>query len=207
MQARILRIGQALIPAYQKQLPDTDPSKINFRFYAIDDNKTRADIFCNVGLVLIPIQVVARLENDDQVAAVLADGVAYQMQIQSAQLISQNRALFGAELATAMATSFIPGASVGVSVAGGVVAHERNLRMEEQRGRIALGLMADAGNDPHQAPEAWRRLWQKDPPKDTDPVKYPDRSGYLLGILNLQYSPSLANASGSNSRASAGSSP
>jgi hypothetical protein len=60
--------------------------------------------------------------------------------------------------------------------------------MEEQRGRVALSLMEDAGYDPWQAPEAWRLLEPKKLPADLNSLKYPNRSGYQLGILNLQYS-------------------
>ena len=65
---------------YQKQLAADDPSKIQFQFYAIDEPKIRSDVFCNEGLVLVPRQVVQRLKNDDQLAAVLADGVAFGLQ-------------------------------------------------------------------------------------------------------------------------------
>jgi hypothetical protein len=68
-----------------------------------------------------------------------------------------------------------------------VVKHEIGRKMEEQRGRVALSLMADAGYDPWQAPEAWRLLAPKEPAKDPSKLKYPDRAGYQLEILNLQY--------------------
>jgi hypothetical protein len=61
------------------------------------------------------------------------------------------------------------------------------LLAEEQRGRVALALMADAGYDPWQAPEAWRLLWPKSLPKDLGALKYPNRSGYQFSILSLQY--------------------
>ena len=59
--------------------------------------------------------------------------------------------------------------------------------MREQRGRVALSLVAVGGFDPWQAPEAWRLLSPKHLPSDTNSLKYSDLSGYQLGILNLQY--------------------
>jgi hypothetical protein len=59
--------------------------------------------------------------------------------------------------------------------------------MEEQRGRVALALLKDAGYDPWQAPEAWRLVTPKHLPKDLNSLKYPSLGGYQLGILNLQY--------------------
>ena len=47
--------------------------------------------------------------------------------------------------------------------------------LEEQRGRIALSLMADAGYDPWQAPEAWRLMQPKRLPGDVSALPYPDR--------------------------------
>ncbi len=60
-------------------------------------------------------------------------------------------------------------------------------QMEEQRARVALALMADAGYDPWQAPEAWRLLAPKKRPKDPDSLAYPERSGYQLRFLDQQY--------------------
>ena len=81
-------------------------------------------------------------------------------------------------------------------VGGLVVNHEIELQMREQTGRIALALMADAGYDPWQAPETWRLLAPKKLPGDVKALPYPDRAGYQLGILNLQYKETRAGAAG-----------
>lgn len=196
LQERVLRVGLSVVPAYQKQLPDDSPSKIHFRFYAVDDVKIRSEIVCNVGfvatpsnlgLVLVPKQVVERLGSDDELAAVMADGVAFNMQQQSARLIAEWRELFGAEAAGGIAEAFVPGFNFANEIGVDILAHKIEMRMEEQRGRVALALMTDAGYDPWQAPEAWRLLAPKNLPSDVSAVKYPSRSGYQLGILNLQY--------------------
>jgi hypothetical protein len=74
-----------------------------------------------------------------------------------------------------------------VGVAGVVVNREILRKLEDQRGRVALGLLADAGYDPWQAPEAWRRLDPKQLPKDMSRLKYPGRARYQLEILGMQY--------------------
>jgi hypothetical protein len=191
LQERVLRVGLSVVPSYQKQLADDSSSKIRFRFYAIDDAKTRSEVVCdvgiawgpkNLGLVLVPKQMVERLKSDDTLAAVMADGVAYNMQQQSARLITEWRELYGAEIAASAAASF-----AGSMAVDELVGRKIETQMQEQRGRIALALLADAGYDPWQAPEAWRLLAPKHLPKDLDSLKYPNQSGYLLGILNLQY--------------------
>ena len=75
-------------------------------------------------------------------------------------------------------------------------------KIEEQRGRMALALMADAGFDPWQAPEAWRMLAPIDFPKHPSKLKYPERSKYQLEILQLQYQPA-SGSTGTQIRAQA----
>jgi hypothetical protein len=195
LQERVQRVGTSVVPEYQKQLPADDPSKIPFRFYVVNEANIRSDLSCNAGLILIPSQVMKRLGNDDQLAALLADGVAGNLQWQSAALILEYREFVGAELAAAVAVSMVPGAFIGIDVGGAVVSHEMNVKWEEQRGRIALALLADAGYDARQAPEVWRLLAEKNLPKNLDSLKYPNRSWYQLGILNLQYSATRAETS------------
>jgi hypothetical protein len=196
LQGRVLRIGERLVPAYQRALAADDPAKIWFRFYVVLEDKIRDDMECNAGLILMPSKTMERIASDDQIAALLANGIAYYMQLQSAQWITENRAMLGAQLA-ADALDFVPAVYPAVTTANLVIGHEIDMRLQEQRGRIALALMADAGYDPWQAPEAWRRVAPKSAPKDWETVKYPNRGGYQLGILNLQYSRGKAAVTGS----------
>ena len=59
--------------------------------------------------------------------------------------------------------------------------------LEEQRGRIALSLMADAGYDPWQAPEAWRLMQPKRLPGDVSALPYPIGKGFRFNVRSLQY--------------------
>jgi hypothetical protein len=127
------------------------------------------------------------LKSDDQLAAVLADGVAFDLQRQGARIVSTNRVLLGASVAGDIAGAFVPGLGLVAWATTGSVHHEINIQMDEERGRIALALMSDAGYDLRQAPEAWRLLAPKHLPANRDALKYPDRSGYQLSVLNLQY--------------------
>ncbi len=186
LQARVRRVGMKLVPAYQRDLPAGHPSRIQFRFYAVDAAKTRTEICSTEGLILIPKQLVERVRNDDQLAALLADGVAFNLQRQSARLVKDSRLLLDTAIAEDIASFFIPGVNL-IALAQTEKMSKILAEMEEQRGRVALALMADAGYDPWQAPEAWRLAAPKKLPADLDSLKYPSRSGYQLGILNLQY--------------------
>jgi len=187
LQQRVRRVGMNVVPAYQKQLPADHPSKIAFRFYAVDAPKFRTDICSFEGLILIPMQMVERLKSDDQLAAVLADGVAFNLQRQAARLVVDSRLSTGALVAGDIAGAFVPGLGLATLIGSSVAGAKEIVSMNEQRERVALSLLADAGYDPRQAPEAWRLLAPKQLPADLNSLKYPNSSGYQLGILNLQY--------------------
>jgi hypothetical protein len=142
------------------------------------------------------MQLVARLKNDDQLAAVLADGVAFNLQRQGVRIIEENRVglgVLGAEAATLPVQVFVPMVGLPYLIGSNYAANKDQEAMEEQRGRVALELMASAGYDPWQAPEAWRLAAPKELPTDTSTLKYPDLSGYQLSILNLAYRKPAAN--------------
>ena len=184
LQDRVQNVGVRVVPAYLMKLEDNDKAKIHFRFYVVEEEKVRSELTCIPGLILVPRKVMERLQNDDQLAALLADGVAWNLQrLMSGAMQNENNAA----LATSMAFAAAPLAVKGGIMAGGLLAgYKLDKPLEEERGRIALELMADGGYDPWQAPEAWRLLSDK-AKKGSQPLVYPDRSGYQLGILNLQY--------------------
>lgn len=192
LQQRVSRVGMSVVPEYQKALAESDPLKIQFRFYVVDDKRLRSEICSSrSGLILIPKSAVERLKNDGQLAAVLADGVAFTLQHQATRLIADERIWIGEAAADVAVATVDPW--IGFDMAFGEVlvnVHPNakdQVLAREQRGRIALALIADAGYDPWQAPEAWRLLEPMHLPSDLDSLKYPDLSGYQLSILSLQY--------------------
>lgn len=196
LQERVQRVGMRLIPEYQRQMADDNPSKIHFGFYAIDDKKSRWAKVTLEGLILVPKPVVERLNNDDQLAAILADGVAFDLQRQLARLVADSRMLLGAAALSGVADVFIPGVSlisyVGADAAAGKIVRDTLA----ERARVALSLLADAGYDPWQAPEAWRLMAPKHLPGDTDSLPYGCYAGYQLSILSLQYKAKMTHQAG-----------
>jgi hypothetical protein len=186
LQERVERIGMRLVPLFQKELPLESPSRIPFRFYAVADDKVHSAFVCNVGLVLVPRNVVERLQNDDQLAAVLADGVAFNLQRQLVTLSGLDLVAAGADVATFIPALF-PAWYIAGEVAQGVVGHEVEVRLQRKIARTALQLVADAGYDPWQAPDAWRLLDSKDTAANTQSTKYTREGKYQLSILKLQY--------------------
>ncbi|HZB89396.1 MAG TPA: DUF5666 domain-containing protein [Terracidiphilus sp.] len=192
LQERVQRVGSSLIPAYQRELAGNDAAKIRFRFYVVDDPKLQFAFVCQQGLILVPALAVERLRDDDQLAALLADAIAFALQEQRAQMTSSAAWIANAEALDIAMFAVNP---IGGLVSEGATAlvlraAQVQVRQQEERGRMDLALMADAGFDPWQAPEAWRLLDPKRLPSDPAKLKYPAISGYQLGILNLQYRPS-----------------
>jgi hypothetical protein len=125
------------------------------------------------------------MQNDDQLAAVLADGVAFDLKRQLFTMSSLDFLALGSE--AAMFIPPFPAGYIAGWVAEGVIGHEMGVKLVQEIGRTALQLTADAGYDPWQAPEAWRILAPKDPPKDIQSLKYTPEGKYQLEILKLQY--------------------
>jgi hypothetical protein len=191
-QARVRRIGMSLIPAYQGQMADDQAGKIHFRFFVIDEKVIRSELACNPGLVLVPRLVFDRLKSDDQLAAVLADGIARNLQYLRARMVASDGWLTAAEIAENAAWVANPIAGLAIGGAVGIAAHDINVQMELERGRLGLSLMADAGYDPWQAPEAWRLLAPKRLPKDLSSLKYPRVGQYQVTVLDAQYKKRVA---------------
>jgi len=188
MQERVRRVGMSVVPAFQRQLASNDAARIHFRFYAVDEPEIHTEFLCKEGVILVPLQLAGRLQNDDELATVLADGVAFSLQLQETKVIHSAALRKSAAIAEDVLVVYDPLDFVVVDKMIVPIALRGVIeRAEEQRGRMALAFMQGAGYDPWQAPEAWRLLSPKKLPTDTSHLKYPNRAGYQLAILNLQY--------------------
>ena len=138
MQARIDRIGASLIPAYQRNLPDSDATKINFRFQLIDQPKWHDAVTLPNGIILVPRQVVERLQNDSQLATVLADNIACALEKQTFREIPAARKMTAAKLASDAGGFFVPGLGLATDAANCKAAATIRRHAEEQSGRVSL---------------------------------------------------------------------
>ena len=183
MQARIEKIGNSLVPAYQRAMPESDAAKIRFRFYLVDNRHFCGMMACDAialpsGLILVPHQVVERMQNDSQLAAILADAMARTLERQQYRIEGKVKMAY----ASAVAAPFVPydrgfGMVAGEDVANGLLTKEM-----EQSGRVSLGLLHDAGYDVDQAPIAWWLLASRKP-RPISEIDMPDRAAYLYRIL------------------------
>lgn len=184
MQARVDRIGASLIPVWQRNLPIGDPSKISFRFQLVDFPKVNDALTLPSGIILIPHQVVERLQNDSQLATVLADNIACALEKQSYRLAPATTSLAAVNWATTAGGFLVP----GLGLAGGVATYASGKSiltdLREQSGRVSLDLLHDAGYDIQQAPVAWWLLATK-PSKDWTDTPIPPRSINLYQTIGL----------------------
>ena len=179
MQARVSAIGDKLIPAFERDLPDSDRAKIHIRFLLIDRRKWHDALALPSGLILIPYQLVERLQNDTQLATVLADNIAAVLE---RQLYRSLPAIYAIDFAE-IGEGFVPYAGLGVQAATDATASKILIeKFEEQSGRVSLGLLHDAGFDIDQAPIAWWLLASKQP-KPIAEIPIPARAANLYRAL------------------------
>lgn len=184
LQARVERVGMSVVPDYQKRLVADAPSRIPFRFYVVANNKVRSVFACNDGLVLAPKNVMERLKQDDQLAAVLAEAVSFHLQ---RQLVASAPLRLAVDAGVVGAIALPAGGFIAGEAVLTMLGYELQARFHQECARMALQLMANAGYDPWQAPEAWRLLAPKETPQDVQSLDYTKEGRFQLGVLKVQY--------------------
>lgn len=184
MQARVDRIGARLIPEYQRNLRNGDLSKISFRFQLIDNSKFQDALTLPNGIILVPRQIVERLPEDAQLAAVLADNIACALEKQTYRLMPAYTAMSGAQIASDIGGFFVPGLGLATGIANYASAKSIRTNLLEQSGRVSLGLLHDAGYDIQQAPVAWWTLATK-PSKMLSETAPPPRALNLYRTIGV----------------------
>jgi hypothetical protein len=183
-QARIERVGASLIPQYQRALPVTDPTKINFRFQLVDIAWKYAFSMPS-GVVLVPIDIVDRMQNDAQLAAILADAMANSLEKRDYREQPAMHAIEATEWAADGTGFLVPG--LDLMWLGGSIARSNIERHNQERSaRVSLGLLQDAQYDLSQAPLAWWLL-ASSKPKDLTNVTIPEHARYLYEVLGTTW--------------------
>lgn len=159
VQAYVERIGQSVVPAYQKELSAHDPNKIPFRFTVVMEKGFNAIAYPN-GVVVVHDEVFQVLENEAQLAAVLAHEIAHATQEHTYRQREHNksgrRALQTVSVIAAIAGDFTLSDSADSLLATMAYGYGRTL--ENQADRLGLQYMTAAGYDPREAPKVWKLL-------------------------------------------------
>jgi hypothetical protein len=181
MQARINEIGNRLVPAYQRALPDADPAKIHFRFELVNGKNWHDALTLSSGIIFVPRQVVERMQNDSQLATVLADNIACALERQQYRFGDIQNELATTSLGAEAIGLIVPGAGL-VGEAAAIGYQEIQTKELQQSARVSLGLLHDAGYDINQAPIAWWLLAARKP-EPTSKILLPYRAAYVYRAL------------------------
>jgi Zn-dependent protease with chaperone function len=162
VQDYVNRIGQSLIPAYQRNLPEGDPNKIPFRFAVVMRKGFNAAAYPN-GAVIIHDDVFKLLENEAQLAAVLGHEIAHATQEHGYRQLQHNK-----KRRQALAIASLFAAAMGyysisniLDLVNAAMINGYGRTMENQADRVGLQYMIDAGYDPRQSPRVWKLVSKK----------------------------------------------
>ncbi|MBC7933321.1 MAG: M48 family metallopeptidase [Rubrivivax sp.] len=162
VQTYISNLGQALVPSYQRMMPDTDPQKIPFKFYVVVDKEPNAFALAN-GVVVINSSMFDILENEAQLAAVVSHEIAHATQEHTWRQMNKDKKKRTALAVGGMAAAAFGFGGVqditGLVLAAMVNGYQRTL--ENQADRVGLEYMVDSGFDPREAPQVWKLMAKK----------------------------------------------
>lgn len=162
-QTYVAGVGHSLVPQW------VDRNQISFNFAIVNDPELNAFALPD-GTIVIHTGLLAALENEAQLAAVLGHEIAHVVhkhgyrgyrRAKKLQWIALGAAIAGAAIdadresweGPSWASSLVQlGATLSLSAA--MNGHGRNL--EDDADRIGLNYAIDAGYDPFEAPEVWR---------------------------------------------------
>ena len=193
VQEYVASIGRRLIPAYQAELPDTDPRRIPFQFHVVLDDEPNAFATPN-GIVVVHTGLIELLENEAQLAAVIGHEIAHathEHTWRQQNFHKKKRIAIGIAGIVAAAYGLDTLSDIASLVNGAIVnGHQRTL--ENQSDRVGLQYMINAGYDPRQAPAVWKVMAQESGDEATDFFwsshdNHATRRSYLMNELKNNY--------------------
>lgn len=189
LQEAINAFGQKLVPAWQRSLPDSDPAKIHFRFFVLEKPRGIERTMSNdSGTVLIPSQVIVKLQNEAQLASLLSADIAGTLEKDVYRSRSRKHTQEALDIAL-LSASFIPSPVAlipGSSINDAAFSAEYWTPLTEHECRVGLRYLIAAGYDPREAPIALQRISEKHP--DAKPGKaLPASANYVDAELGFDY--------------------
>lgn len=153
VQTYVNKVGFKLVPRYIKDLDRTDPSKLSFRFYVVEDNSPNAFAFAD-GSVFIHTGLLKILKNEAQLAGVIGHEMAHATHEHSRRskdsVLSQGMSV-GTKIGVLAKDDL---ATFGL----GILKNKFDRDMENQADRVGLRYMYDADYDPRESPKVWREM-------------------------------------------------
>jgi hypothetical protein len=141
VQDYISKVGDSLVPSYQRAMPDAELTKIPFQFFVVERPEPFALSLPN-GVVLVTSTLFEVLENEAQLAAMLGRQIAH---------VIQKHNLRQSLESTQKRLSLAMGRAGSYSYVNHV-----------QADRLSLEYMLLAGYDLREAPRAWKLIGAKE---------------------------------------------
>ena len=162
-QRYIQNLGMSVVPLYQRAMAESDPTRIPFRFFLVENKEPNAFALAN-GTVVVNSGLFDILENEAQLASVLAHEVAH-----ATQRHAWRQQQYHKGSRTAMKIAGILGsAALGdSSLAAATELIDNAIRngysrsLENQADRLGLQYMYEAGYDIREAPRVWQVMTRK----------------------------------------------
>ncbi|NUQ29095.1 MAG: hypothetical protein HOQ35_11345 [Acidobacteriaceae bacterium] len=192
LQAYVQHLGESLVPAFQKQLPENDPEKMHFRFFVMDHSSGHFNPFSTPGGdIFLPGWMLLRAHNESQVAFLLAGSIAWSLQrqqLQHARRFETHGVINSMPDVGVTALMFTP-AGLPVSLVTGInAASYKSLmeRMNRRANRISLVYLEDQGYDLRETVQTQTNLHKRElkNPFPTGEMQPPDATKHLLEALS-----------------------
>jgi len=185
----ISRLGNSLIPAHQRYLPEGDPLKIPFKFFLVDKKSFNAASYPN-GVVIVHSGVLDVLENEAQLAFVLSHEISHAVE---KHVWFQHQYLWNELIALRAGGAFIPyGGSFVADLLATGIRSQYSRSLENQADRVGLEWMLAAGYDIREAPQSWKAVSRQKGDSATNPFwcshdNNTTRRSYLMSELRNNY--------------------
>jgi len=186
-QEYINRLGNSLVPAHQKELPDNSPLKIPFRFYLVEKDSFNALTYPS-GVVIVYSGVFDVLENEAELAFALSHEISHAIERHT----WQQQEYFRNELIALRARGvFVPDRLLLANLRASGFSSQYARSLENQADRVGLEWMLAAGYDIREAPESWKAVAEKmrdaANPYWSSGENYTARRSYLMAELRNHY--------------------
>lgn len=190
IQDYVSRIGSSLIPPYQKNFSSSEPNKINFRFFVVQqlsiwkDHPTNDVSAYNNGLILIPANILANLDNEAQLAALLANAISVVLEKQLYYHRTRIKTQDSLNVVGMLGGIYTLPLAIGNSIS----TNKLMLQINEKGDRVGLQYLLHAGYDIREAPFAFVVTIKHPHPNPMKPGHVvPDRVQSLMDDLRLDY--------------------
>jgi len=186
LQKYVNKIGNKLVPRYEKDLPGDYPGKRVYRFAVIEDESFNAFALPD-GSIFIHTGLLKQIKNEAQLASIIGHEIAHVTHEHG------RKHLEGAEKRQWLVLmAAIGGAMTGsreIAAAGiiavGALQNKYGRNEEDQADRVGLYYMTQAGYDPRESPKVWREISKNTKQNAVSNFLYSDHSTARSRLKNL----------------------